>query len=260
MAFKIYKKNNYLIIEDTLINKQYQGLAKNVFVYKDEKLENVYDFDILDDHGLKGVPLSEMIDSTDTPFTPSSFLEFYTKETGSIGSGDATAANQVIGNTILTSIDSKIPPLGQALISTSLPTVLPQSQINALTPPPAITGFNLESTQLQVKANQVLEIAELAAINTKLTADKIVQDNILVTLEDIRLLLKPIVGTPKISSHTSSTLINVNNCYKVSITMIDSGTIEGVSVPAGFTWNLENLLASNIQVNGTNFIITKLEI
>lgn len=113
MAFKIYKKNNYLIIEDTVENKQYQGLAKNVFIYKDQKLENTYDFSGLDDTGLNGVSVLEMIDSLNVPFTISTFEAFYTLETGSAGSGagggagDASAANQVTGNNTLTAINNK---------------------------------------------------------------------------------------------------------------------------------------------------------
>ena len=55
MAFKIYVKNNYFIIEDTFENKQYQGLAKDVLVYKNELLENIYDFEGLDNSGVKGL-------------------------------------------------------------------------------------------------------------------------------------------------------------------------------------------------------------
>lgn len=109
MAFKIYKLNNYIIIEDTVENKQYQGLAKNVFIYKDQKLENVFDFDGLDDGGLKGISLSEMINSLDVAFTDNSFKTFYTTETGSAGGGggDASAVNQVAGNNTLTAINNK---------------------------------------------------------------------------------------------------------------------------------------------------------
>ena len=63
MAFKIYKNNNYIIIEDTVNNKQYQGHSKNVFVYKDELLEDVFDFNGLDDDGIKGISLSDIIKS-----------------------------------------------------------------------------------------------------------------------------------------------------------------------------------------------------
>lgn len=64
----------------------------------------------------------------------------------------ATSALQTSGNTSLSNIDTKTPALGQALAAASSPVVLPASQITALTPPAAISGFNLEATQLLIKA------------------------------------------------------------------------------------------------------------
>lgn len=104
------------------------------------------------------------------------------------GGGDASAANQVLGNASLTSIDTKltspltvsaaslplptlaatstiqttqqtaldaikidvdkIPSQGQALAAASLPVVLTAAQVTTLTPPAAIIGFGLEATQL----------------------------------------------------------------------------------------------------------------
>ena len=54
------------------------------------------------------------------------------------GGGDASAANQVTGNTSLASIDTKTPALGQALAASSTPVVLPAAQITALTPPTTV--------------------------------------------------------------------------------------------------------------------------
>lgn len=76
-------------------------------------------------------------------------------------------------------------------------------------------------------------------------------------LEEIKNLLTPIARVTTISSHTAATTI-VQPFYKVSITMTDSGTINGVAIPAGFTWNLDDKITTNIAVTGTNFIIIKL--
>lgn len=65
---------------------------------------------------------------------------------GSGGSGDASAANQLLGNASLSSIDTKTPSLGQALAASSTPVVLTAAQITTLTPPAAITGFATETT------------------------------------------------------------------------------------------------------------------
>ena len=46
-----------------------------------------------------------------------------------------------------TSIDAKLPALGQALAAASVPVVLPAAQITTLTPPAAITGFATSAKQ-----------------------------------------------------------------------------------------------------------------
>ena len=51
-------------------------------------------------------------------------------------SSEASSANQVIANSFLSSINTKIPPLGQALAGSSVPVVLTAAQIALLTPPP----------------------------------------------------------------------------------------------------------------------------
>lgn len=56
-----------------------------------------------------------------------------------------TNTGTIAGDT--TSIDSKIPALGQALAAASVPVVLPATQITTLTPPAAITGFATEAKQ-----------------------------------------------------------------------------------------------------------------
>ncbi len=77
--------------------------------------------------------------------------------------GAATAARQDTGNSSLTSIDAKIPALGQALAAASVPVILPAATITTLTPPAAITGF-------ATAANQTTELSSLASIDGKITA------------------------------------------------------------------------------------------
>lgn len=101
------------------------------------------------------------------PFASQSVLNAFlnantgTNSGGSSGGGtstsDATAANQTTGNALLGLIEAKTP----ALVTGNSPVQLPASQILALTPPAAITGFTLEATQ--VAAN-----ATLTALNNKI--------------------------------------------------------------------------------------------
>ena len=76
--------------------------------------------------------------------------------TVSLPTGASTGALQTTGNSSLSSIDGKVPALGQALAAASTPVVLTAAQVTTLTPPAAITGFSTETT--------------LAALNAKVTA------------------------------------------------------------------------------------------
>lgn len=82
--------------------------------------------------------------------------------------GFATSAKQDTGNTSVASIDTKTPALGQALAAASTPVVLTAAQITTLTPPAAIAGFALESTQLlqATAANQTTGNTSLGTIET----------------------------------------------------------------------------------------------
>lgn len=109
MAFKIYKKNNYIIIEDTIAGKQYQGLAKNVFVYKDTIAETTYDFEGLTYNGLKGIAFNDLRDETNTPFiNEQAFIDFYTLNTGNFNSGGATPQAYAILNVTQSGTDAPI--------------------------------------------------------------------------------------------------------------------------------------------------------
>lgn len=76
--------------------------------------------------------------------------------TVSLPTGASTSALQTTGNSSLSSIDGKVPALGQALAASSTPVVLTAAQVTTLTPPAAITGFSTEAT--------------LSALNAKVTA------------------------------------------------------------------------------------------
>lgn len=83
--------------------------------------------------------------------------------TVSLPTGASTSALQTTGNASLSSIDGKLPALGQALAAASVPVVLTAAQLVTLTPPAAITGFS--TSALQTTGN-----ASLASIDGKITA------------------------------------------------------------------------------------------
>jgi len=79
-------------------------------------------------------------------------------------SGASTSANQTTGNSSLSSIDGKVPVLGQALAASSIPVILPSATIATLTPPAAITGFATSAKQLADNHNVVVTSAPTTAV------------------------------------------------------------------------------------------------
>jgi hypothetical protein len=162
--------------------------------------------------------------------------------------GAATSVNQTTANTSLSSIDGKIPVLGQALATASTPVVLPATQITALTPPtsvgisgtlPAFTStptFNLGTapsltfTNTSFTANAgtnlntsalALESGNLAGINGKLPA------SLGAKAASASLAVAPAFAatstlTNVASSTTSVTLLAANNNRKTVIILNDS--------------------------------------
>ena len=82
-------------------------------------------------------------------------------------SGVATSAKQDTAQTSLSSIDGKLPALGQALAAASVPVVLTAAQVSTLTPPAAITGFATEaSISPATSANNQGSTVSIPASNT----------------------------------------------------------------------------------------------
>ena len=118
--YKIYKKNNYLIIDDSVTTPE-EYLTKDILIK--EIVTNVtYEiYGILPRLGntsnqlLYTVNIANIIKEDDSPYTANEWVDFYTSSTGvpssnsgggSGGAGDASATNQIISNTKLTNIES----------------------------------------------------------------------------------------------------------------------------------------------------------
>ena len=97
--------------------------------------------------------------------------------------GAATAARQDTGNTSLSSIDGKLPALGQALAAASVPVVLTAAQVSTLTPLSTVAAtqsgtWNVTNisgtvslpTGAATSANQSTANTSLASIDGKLPA------------------------------------------------------------------------------------------
>ncbi len=114
-----------------------------------------------------GVAGSPLYFAFGTGVTLPAFTSTPTFNLGTIGTA-ATAAAQTSGNASLTSLDAKTPALGQAVAGSSSPVVLPATQITALTPPAAITGFALESG-----GNLASLVAQIGAVTASPTANTV---------------------------------------------------------------------------------------
>ena len=87
---KVYRKNNYIIIEDSSTNKTYQGLCKRIGISNNIINDQHYDFTNLINHeGLNGVPLNNLLKEDNSPYTLNEWIDFYTENTGNFNSGSA---------------------------------------------------------------------------------------------------------------------------------------------------------------------------
>ena len=159
----------------------------------------------------------------------------------------STATNQATSNTLLNNLDTKTPSLGQAVASQSTPVVLPTAQIATLTPPPAITGFNLEATQNAI--NNKLPAGLTVATNRLLTDNSGVTQP--VSASDLPL---PAGASTSALQTTGNTLLSniwdkitqgiqsIANSLSVSLANNDTPTPREPSTPAANV----NLLTGNV--------------
>lgn len=182
--------------------------------------------------------------------------------TVSLPTGAATSANQTTANASLSSIDSKTPPLGQALSAASVPVVLPATQITALTPLTTVTvtqatGSNLHTqvdssalpTGAATSANQATEITSLASIDSKLTSPLVTTpaDSLpatqAITVQDTGSTSTSganaqvaVTGTATAGS-TASFTISSKDTVKIQVTGTWTGTlVNEISLDSGVTW------------------------
>ena len=157
IKYKIFTKDNYFFIIDVETSREYSSHKADVLISKRYK-----DFDFYTAHNipdwniLEALKVGELIKEDDSPYTKLEFETFYQQFTGksSGGSGgvagDASAANQVITNTKLTSIDNKTPVLSggkipvEATIISS--TALSDAQLRATPVPVTVSGGATEAT------------------------------------------------------------------------------------------------------------------
>ncbi len=115
--FKIYRKDNYIIVVNDFNGELYQGFVKEVFVKKSNtnqaayKLFNVKDFDYKN-----GLIIEQILKEDGNPYTQSEFEDFYTQNTGNFnGGGDSQGIQSVTGD-IVDNTDPENPVVNKPII------------------------------------------------------------------------------------------------------------------------------------------------
>lgn len=151
--------------------------------------------------------------------------------------GASTSALQTAGNSSLSSIDTKIPALGQALAAASTPVVLTAAQIATLTPLTTVTvtqatGTNLHTTIDNFPTTQTIAVADITPSTGTITA----QDTVTITLVGAN-SQSFYTGTPTVGSSVSFSLSSIET-VNIEATLLGSGgtMVVEVSMDGGTFW------------------------
>lgn len=155
-------------------------------------------------------------------------LEVEVVDTLPLPTGAATAAKQDTGNTSVASIDTKTPALGQALAAASVPIVLTAAQVTTLTPPAAITGFATQTTLASILTNTPALGQALAAASTP----------VVLTAAQVTALTPP----------TTVTALSGGNSYSHIATSTTTTVKSGAGVLHTITINALGTVASAITI------------
>jgi hypothetical protein len=202
-------------------------------------------------------------------------------------SGASTSTLQTTGNNSLSSIDTKIPALGQAVAASSVPVVLTAAQISTLTPPTTVTvtqgtGTNLhtviDSGTVTANLGTIAGISTettLSALNTKVpsgltvTSTRLLTDSSGVTQPISASSLPLPTGASTLTEQQSqTTILNTiaTNTGAQSVDTLTTGTITAlngtiainaqgaytISALITGTW-VATLVAEGLMANGTTW-------
>lgn len=93
--YRIYKKGNYIFIDDETSGVRAEGLSKDVLVRVKQIDSNDFHFTNVNsfDAGTNGINISEIKKEDGSPYTRQEFEDFYTSATGSSISIDVINGN-----------------------------------------------------------------------------------------------------------------------------------------------------------------------
>jgi len=90
--YKIYKKNNYIVVTDNITSETFYGRAKDVMVDKSNTNRAAYRFfNILDLKEGTSLTIDQFLKEDGSPYTSDEFDIFYTQNTGNFNGAGATA-------------------------------------------------------------------------------------------------------------------------------------------------------------------------
>lgn len=84
MAYKVFTRGNYLIMQDSVTNKEYEGLRKDVRVRRDLLSSETFYFDNVNGLPNSGdaIALTDLRNSENATFTLEEWITFYSSATG----------------------------------------------------------------------------------------------------------------------------------------------------------------------------------
>lgn len=82
MAFKIYRDGNYIIIHNSENNREIEGLCRHVRFARHFPESTTFFVHGMTEQVKNGMDISEIVDELGAPYTLSSFIDFYRKNTG----------------------------------------------------------------------------------------------------------------------------------------------------------------------------------
>lgn len=236
MAFRIYTKGNYFIINDDVNNIEYEGLRKEVIVRKQSELSEDFFFSNVnswkDPQG--GINITDILDELGNNYSLASFITFYTENTGNFNGGGATPLITSVENGLY--LDGAIAKLGGEL--TQETTIFGNNSLflgkknNEID---SIGTFTLNDTTLSSSDGATTAELNLSPYGFSMSADNGMQDSGLVfqTMGLNGILVKDYISNVGLRGVTQfNHTDNLDYVQKYYVDAIATGAL----IPKG-TWN-----------------------
>lgn len=233
--YKIYRKNNYLIIESTSPKEVFYGLSKEVFVDKNNLDQPIYRFyNVKNWKDSISLPLEKIQKQDGSAYTQEEFETFYTQSTGNFNLGSTSDPQKIV---LVSSLSDLPSPISNKIYPTDGTTYL------------IIGDLDLEGNSID-SSNAVINLFGLSSETSSLTSTGLS------------------VGVPLITSNTTVklrdiTIKDVDTCLslnKSTVMALDWDAVNFSNIPnLGVIGNCDNFIfnkgsffnSKNFKFNGT---------